>query len=232
MKINLITVCVDKYPTVYARKLITQFKQVSKLEIDAYCITDRPEELNDICTTIEAPFKTKGWWYKMFMYGDSMPEGWNLYMDLDIVIVENFDEEIKWAIDQNKPIACVSDAIGWLDNKYSSSLVITKSGQNQWIYDIWEKVHKRTTSYRGGDQVYTGRLLKREGIEPVYIDETFPLLKRNLKFHLATNWDRKFGILDLPSELPEGVKLVDCGGQPKPDRLSYLSYIRENWTDI
>ena len=67
--IALITVCTDNYDMTYARKLITRFKELSMLKVNAYCITDRPDEISDIATTIEPPFgKGKGWWNKMKAY--------------------------------------------------------------------------------------------------------------------------------------------------------------------
>ena len=50
-----------------------------------------------------------------------------LYMDLDIIIAKNFDEEIATVISGGKDVNCVSDAIGWMGEKFSSSLMILKS---------------------------------------------------------------------------------------------------------
>ena len=36
----------------------------------------------------------------------------------------------------------------------------------------------------------------------------------------------------LPTELPESIKLVDCGGKPKPHQLNMLPYIKQNWHDV
>ena len=45
-------------------------------------------------------------------------------MDLDIVIQDTFDNEIEWVIQQEPSIACVSDAINWMGEKFSSSFMI------------------------------------------------------------------------------------------------------------
>lgn len=229
MKINLITVCTDNYDTEYARKIITRFKQVSAFDVEAYCITDRPDEVKDFAKVIKTPFLSSGWWNKMFIYSNYMPEGWNLYMDLDIVICKNFDKEIEWAIEQDKDICCVSDAISWLNNRYSSSLVLLRSGSNTHIYDEWLKNKDSLINYRGGDQVWTGRLLEKLGRPATYIDDTFKDLKLNLKFHLGMNVQ---GGIAFPRQIKESIKMVDCGGRPKPHEISNLSYIKENWHDI
>ena len=62
-----------------------------------------------------------------------------------------------------------------------------------------------------------------------FIDEQFPNLKKNLKFHLAKRDKDQFHV---PRYLPPEVKLVDCGGRPKPDQLAFLPFIKSNWHDI
>lgn len=228
MKINLITVCTDAYDMEYARKLIIRFKQLTDFQVEAYCITDRPESIVDIAIPIEPPFGSgKGWWNKMYIYSPHMPTGFNVYMDIDTVLIENFDEELKFAMDSGKKISCVSDAIMWKGNKFSSSMMVVKSGS---MLDVWEKFNKEKDDlfdYDGGDQVWTGRQLDNDDV--CYIDESFPKLKMNLKFHLGK---KILGQWDFPRWLPVGVKIVDCGGRPKPHDLEYLLYIRSNWHDV
>src|SRR5210317_2262191 len=111
--INLITVCTDAYPTQYARILIKRFLSLTELPVKVWCITDRPEEIQDLAETIEPPFGPKmGWWNKMKVY-DSFYEGYAVYMDIDTVLVKNFDEEIIRSVanldSSDYKVACVSD---------------------------------------------------------------------------------------------------------------------------
>ena len=230
-EMNLITVCTDSYDMVYARKIIQRFKQVTDFNVNAYCITDRPDEVKDICTPIKPPFGSgRGWWNKMYFYSNDMPEGFNLYMDIDTVIIENFDEELCNMIDalySGRSVSCVSDAIMWKNNKYSSSMMMTIRGKMQ---DVWEKFDNnkdKLFDYEGGDQVWTGQLLDASRVH--YVDETYPKLKSNLKFHLG---EKIMGQWNFPRWLPSGTKIVDCGGKPKPHELSNLKYIKENWHDV
>jgi len=93
-RINLLTVCTDNYAMLYARKLIKRFCQLTDYIVEPYCVTDRPEQIDDIATPIEAPFST--WWNKMYLYSNDMPAGWNLYLDIDNVLLKNFDEVIDF----------------------------------------------------------------------------------------------------------------------------------------
>lgn len=225
MKINLLTVCTDAYPIEYARKTVTQFQRLTNLEVTPYCITDRPDEVRPFATPLKQSIHTKGWWNKILTYDkDSMPEGWNLYLDLDIVMLHNFDDEIRFAINANKKIACVSDAIRWHNNKFSSSMMIFETGRMHDVYERFKLTQANAERQEGGDQVWTGPLLNEEDI--LYLDEVFPTLKANLKFHLGK---KVMGQWTFPRAIPKSIKMVDCGGRPKPHDLASFDYIRNNW---
>ena len=225
MTLNFVTVCTEKYPMLYAEKITNQFKRHTRLDLEYYCITDRPQQVNGWATPITPFKKSKGWWNKVNVFSDKMPDDWLLYMDLDIVITKSFDDEILSIIEQDKDINCVSDAIGWMGEKFSSSLMILKTGSRSNIFSKFVKDESLLSDRPGGDQVWAGPLLG----EINYIDETFPNLKKNLKFQLGKhNGDS----VDLPTFLPKEVKLVDCGGDPKPHELAALTYIKRNWHNV
>ena len=224
-EINFITVCTDKYPIIYAEKITRQFLRSTSLNVNTFCITDRPNLIGNWANPIALAVKANGWWNKLNLYNPNNPEGWNLYMDLDIVLQNVFDEEIEWTLKQRPSIACVSDAINWMGVKFSSSFMIYKTGSQNEIFEKFRKNHKKIANLAGGDQVWTGPQLKNV----LYIDIKFPNLKKNLKFHLAK---LNGNDLVLPSILDNSIKLVDCGGNPKPHELKMVPYIKRNWHDI
>ena len=229
--IALLTVCTDAYPMEYACKLIKRFVQLTDYDVKPYCVTDRPDEVSHIATPIEPPFGSgKGWWNKLIAYKNDIPEKHIVYLDIDTVLVKNFDEEISAAITQLEngyDVACVSDAIMWKNNKYSSSMMVVKKESMNEIYETFEQ--RPDFDYDGGDQVYTGRLIENLGKKVYYIDETYPNLKMNLKFHLG---EKILGQWKFPSYIPFDCKIVDCGGRAKPHDLQNLKYIKENWHDV
>ena len=223
-QLNFVCVCTDRFPMKYAEILIKRFKDVTELDFNYFCITDRPDEITDWATPI-APFKkAEGWWNKCNLFSPDMPDGTYLYMDLDIVIINNFDQEILWTLDNMSDIACVSDAIHWMGEKFSSSMMMFKAGSHKAIFENFienvEMLHNR----EGGDQVWMGPQFN----QMVYMDEKFPFLKKNLKFHLGKQNGNN---LQLPATLEPSIKLVDCTGNPKPDKLGNVPYIKENWHD-
>jgi len=228
VKINLIAVCTGSYPAEYAIKLKTRFEQISSLDTTFYCITDKEDVLKEHYVCIHPTEISESWWDKMPVYSNEMPEGWNLYIDLDIVLIKCFDEEIKWAISQNKDITCISDAITWCGVEYNSSFLLLKSGTTQHIYDAWLESKDSLSDYVGGDQVWVGRYLKDTNTEVQYLDDTFDI-RKNFKHHLCTAVE---GQVNVPRNLPDSVKMVDCSGVPKPHQLEQIPYIKEFWHDI
>lgn len=220
--INLVTVCTDKYPIIYAEKLHKQFTKLSNLEVTHYCITDRPSELPNFIKPIYPFKKSKGWWNKLNLFSSDMPPGNILYMDLDIVILHNFDDEISAMLKREESICCVSDAINWMDTKFSSSFMLFKSGVHKKIFKNFVENEKKINNNKGGDQVWTAPQIK----SIFYIDELFPNLKKNFKFHLSKRVGNKYTI---PTSIDKNIKLIDCTGNPKPHELEKLPYIKNNW---
>lgn len=94
------------------------------------------------------------------------------------------------------------------------------------VYAEWRRNYKELESFSGGDQVWTGKYVANKAL---YIDEHFPNLKKNLKFHLG---QKVFGQWQFPNKIPNNVKTVDCGGRPKPHEIKHLSYIVKNWHEV
>lgn len=236
--LSLLTVCTDAYPMIYARKIITRFKELTEYNVNAYCITDRPDEISDIATPIEPPFGAgKGWWNKMKVYDSFYEDDYAVYLDIDNVLIKEFDQDIRLAMSalqrDDTKVACVSDAIGWKNNKYSSSMMVLRKGKMQEVWQLFELESWRLWDYDGGDQVWTGRLLEEwapSGVAKIhYMDEWNKYLKMNLKFHLG---EKIMGQWKFPSYIPPQCSIVDCGGRPKPHGLDNLKYIKENWHDV
>ena len=223
--LNLVTVCTDDYPMIYPEKLHRHFSEVSNLDVKHYCVTDRPDDVGSWASPIVPFKKTVGWWNKLNLFSADMPEGYILYMDLDIVILHNFDAEILSVLEAGAEMNCVSDAIHWMGEKFSSSMMLFRSGSQAHIFERYLEAGDDLVNRPGGDQVWVGPQLTSVS----YMDETFPDLKKNFKFHLAT---RDGNNLTLPTELPDSIKLVDCGGKPKPHQLTMLPYIKQNWHDV
>jgi hypothetical protein len=85
----------DKYGSMYVNKL---FNMVSRHMTEPFrfaCITENPYGLNKDITVLNLPMlgNTRGWWFKPYLFSKNFPlTGTILYLDLDLVIVNNIDK--------------------------------------------------------------------------------------------------------------------------------------------
>ena len=201
--LNLVTVCTDNYPMIYPEKLHRRFSEVSNLDVSHFCITDRPEYVGPWASPI-APFKkTVKWWNKLNLFSTDMPEGYILYMDLDIVILHNFDEEILSVLKAGEEMNCVSDAIHWMGEKFSSSMMLFQSGSQAHIFESYLEADDDLVNRPGGDQVWAGPQLTSVS----YMDEAFPDLKKKFQVPSGKNRRQQLHTSERASELDQTCRL-------------------------
>jgi len=182
---------------VCADKLHRQFSNLTTLDVSHWFLPDRPSELLEFIKP-NAPFKkSNGWRNNTNLYRPHMPKGHILFMDLDIFLLKNFDEEISQMTKRNESMCCVSATIEWMGEKFNSSLMslmFFESGVHSKIYEYFEQNESALNNLEGCDQVKTDPQLG----SIYYIDDDFPNLKRNLRLHLAHRVSRK---LKLPTNI-------------------------------
>ena len=224
---NLITVCTQNYPMDYANKIHKRMSQLSNRIDRHFCITDRPEQLLNWIEPLRPEFEVAGWWNKLFLFGPSMPAGKCIYMDLDIVVMRSFDEVLDETRNRREQVLAVSDALTWMGERFSSSFMIFESQNFEEIYASFvDQYGKGLKDRPGGDQVWIGPQLD----SVFYLDEQYPNLKLNLKFQLGKLEPN--GNLQVPGSLDHRIRLIDCGGRPKPHELEALEYIKKAWHDV
>ena len=81
-----------KYPAMFVNNLYNMCKRHSKIEWDFVCLTEDTTNINPEIKTLPLPDNLFGWWCKPYIYSSELPiQGTILYMDLDVVIANNFD---------------------------------------------------------------------------------------------------------------------------------------------
>lgn len=220
--INFITACVGGYDMQYANKAASMFKRHCTLDVNCYCITDRPGQLSAGITPINPSLDVSGWWNKVLVFGPDMPKGWTVVMDVDTIIVSDITEIIEFAVKQNELMAGFEDAIHWHDCKFTSSFMIFKSETLLHVYKKLERDWPAIENFPGGDQVWLYPQLEKV----LFLDQFFPGAKQGLKFHLASRVD---GRIRLPLNLPDNLKIIDFGGDPKPHVITNWPVITKHW---
>jgi len=222
-KFNFIITCGGPYSMEYANKSVNMMRRHAGMDFDAYCITERPVELDTLIHPLKPQLDVKGWWNKLLTFDSSMPEGWNVVMDVDLIIINSIKDELEYAFSNTKQMAAYTDAINWRNCKFSSSLMIFKSGSLQYIYDKFATELPTNETYTGaGDQGWIYPQLNNV----LWLDEIFPKFKRSLKFNIA---ERKNNSLFIPPRIDNSVKIIDFHGRPKPHEVLQLPFVKDNW---
>ena len=220
--INFITACVGGYDMQYANKAASMFKRHCTLDVSCYCITDRPGQLSAGITPIIPSLDVSGWWNKILAFGPDMPKGWTVVMDVDTVIVRDITEIIEYAGEKNELMAGFEDAIHWHGCKFTSSFMVFKSETLLHVYEKLEREWPTIENFPGGDQVW----LYPQFEKVLFLDKFFPEAKQGLKYHLARSVD---GRIRLPLSLPDSLKIIDFGGNPKPHEIANWPVITDHW---
>jgi len=219
---NFIFTSGGPYGVEYANKTYNMMKRHAGYSFKAFCISDPQEGLNPEITTIPPEMKVKGWWNKVLGFSKSMPAGWIVMLDVDILITNSLKPILDYAFMNTKQIAAYSDAIHWMNCKFSSSMMIFKSGSLDYIYEEFKRQYPAIEDRAGGDQVWIGPYLK----EVLYLDEVFPKFKKSLKFELG---EIKGNELIIPKKIDDKTCLIDFHGRPKPHEISDVPFVAEHW---
>ena len=81
----------------YANKSHNMLKRNLNINFDSYCITEKPEELSKEIEPIKPLLDdVKGWWNKLFLFSNTMPDGYILFLDVDTVIINDLTEVVEF----------------------------------------------------------------------------------------------------------------------------------------
>lgn len=211
--INVVTVKIGlNYKAEYANKMFSMLKRHLAIPFNFYCITDCASNLNPEINVITPPEVLQGWWNKLYVFSDLMPDGSMLYLDLDQVILDDITEIVETC--QQYPFACYADHIEWQGVKLGTAWMQFRAKSMTDIFEyFWQ--NRRQVMYEfqsGGDQIFLGKHLK----DVFYWNEHFPDAVVSYKF-------------DLKKGNPKiGNKLVNFHGRPKPSQVTD-DWVKEHW---
>lgn len=199
-----------------------------------YVLTDRVWEY------IDSPAKPillkpglEGWWNKMRLFQPGvLPEGNYLYLDLDVVIVDNID-----CFFEHGPFGITRDFIrpddGIIPGKEYNSSVMMIEAPNATLWQ-WFNRNKGTWAHYSeqchffGDQNVISHWLNTSCVEPGY-SNAFPdqwlwSYKKGVeRGKHAGDRSRHFGDI-----IPEGGKICVFHGLPNPADVD-TDWVKENW---
>jgi len=83
----------NKYSADYVNRLFNMVKRHNTQSVNFVCITEDPSGLHHDIQVLSLPdVELQGWWYKPYLFSSKFPiTGTLLFLDLDIVIIQNMD---------------------------------------------------------------------------------------------------------------------------------------------
>ena len=224
-----------KYGPEYVNKM---YKMVSKhctLPFNFYCLTENADGLVKEINVIPLPImNVEGWWYKPYIYSKDLPiEGTVLYIDLDMVIVDNIDKFFTYEANRYCVLRDFTRAMRPKWEKYNSSLVRFKKGQ---LDDVWEEFKRNPdviTRRLFGDQDY---LFEKTRGQATLWPDSWCLswkweIRQDKRFKVGgTKGNRVFDKIE-NCGAPPACSIIAFHGDPNPHRCED-PFIIDNWHKI
>ena len=231
MTYNLI--CVhhgNAYSANYVLNLWKSANQYSTKDFNFYVFTDNikqhPQDLG--WNFIKLPdysniARFTPWWYKLEIFNDlNGIYGNNLYMDLDVIVVNNIDEFWDWNSAEFRICHDFNRAFNKNVNLTNSSVMAWKDSSLDWLYKKFTGNMQGIVNKYRGDQ-----------------DLIHAELKDNLvwwptEWAMSWKWELKCGGLTKPHgdyrnksgyNIPVSTKIIVCHGKPNPHEIDELSLL-------
>lgn len=137
----------DKYGADYVNKLYNGVKRNFTKEFEFYCITEKPDELDESIKTLPLDCSFKGWMKKAYLFSPSLSRYFGkriCFIDLDMVVYSSIDflgdYDGDFCVLKTDDIQCEGTKDG-----YNSSVVLWRNGFCGEIYSFIEAFHEHIT---------------------------------------------------------------------------------------
>ena len=231
-------VCVNwgtKYGVEYTLRLYNMVKRNTTRDFKFYVLTDvvsRYDKWRHI-NGIELDTDERGWWNKLLLFKKgTLPEGEYLYLDLDVVIVDNID-----CFFDHPSFAITRDFIRPNDGllpgpEFNSSVLRFNNATTDGIY----KYYINNKSYWLNCQKTIAPFFGDQNLISHYVN-TYP--EYNHPFPDEWCWSFKKGIHRgkyagkrrgewIGKDIPKGGKICVFHGEPSPDKVD-IEWVKKNW---
>lgn len=211
--VNIITVKVgNRYSSDYVNKMYNMVRRNITYPYRFYCVTDNHEGLVGNIKVVPVPesISFTGWWVKPYIFKTGLfKDGTNLYLDLDLVIVNSLDKLISY--EPYKFVAAKDYA--YVKRPTHTNLASGIMRWNNGTYNmIWTRLERDHSIIRNfpGDQEYIYHYHKKD--ITFYPDD----------YIISYRWQY------LENKKTENTSIIDFHGKPKPHEVDDL-YIKEYW---
>lgn len=221
----------SKYPAMFVNNLYNMCKRHSKIEWDFVCLTEDTTNINPEIKTLPLPDNLFGWWCKPYIYSSELPiQGTILYMDLDVVIANNFDHLWTFAPNSWCAIRDFTRSMQPQWEKYNSSVLRFEKGQLNHVWKDFIKDPNHIISGHFGDQDW---LWTRAGKTATYWPDRWIQsykweIRKDKQLLPGTKGTRKFTKQEDDTIPPKDCCIAVFHGDPNPNMVDD-KWVVDNW---
>jgi len=224
-----------KYGVEYTLRLYNMVKRNTTKDFTFYVLTDvvdRYDKYSHI-NAVELDTDDKGWWNKLLMFKKGvLPVGEYLYLDLDVVIVDNIDCFLD-----HKSFGITRDFIrpddGLLPGpEYNSSVLRfdnrTTEGIHQYYVNnksYWLNCQKTIAPFFGDQNLISAYVNAYPDYLNVFPDSWCWSLKKGVERGKYAG--KRRGEL-IGEKIPKNGKICIFHGEPSPDKVD-VAWVKDNW---
>lgn len=193
-----------KYSSMYVNILYSMVKRNLTLPYRFVCFTDDKNGINpeiECKPILPTCNNTTGWWHKLSFFSEKIDDltGTILFLDLDVVIVDNIDEFFT-----HPGNFCIMLDKGYTNSKiYNSSVFRMEIGKYNYIYNDYIADHKNIIRRLAGDQNFITEKISDAILWP-------DIWCQSYKYNICGNGHKY-------ATLSEGMKIIIFHGHPNPD---------------
>lgn len=233
----------NKYPAEYVNRLYRMTKRQITRPFRFVCLTDNADDIvgGVEIKPIALDPQLHGWWYKLQLFQPQLfdLQGATLFIDLDVVIVNNMDALFDY---QPERFCIIRDLQA--GKVYNSSVFRLNIGQFPQVWQEFQKDKITIVERLHGDQDWISECISDAAVWPSdWVVSFKKQCNARARHSLGAlgRWLRKAGLLKTTGEaqFPDGAKIVYFHGKPDPDDVADKHYgmwkkapwIRQAWND-
>lgn len=229
----LVNVLCLKHGTKYSysdvNKLFNMTKRNLTVPFRFVCMTEDPLGLDPDITVIPLPaYNIQGWWFKLWSFSSELPlSGTTLFMDLDIVIINNINELFDYEPNQ---FCIIQDFIRSTNptwDRFNSSVFRFDHGKYNYLWDNFVKDLNQVNKYHGDQDYIYDQLNDTHAFFPKEWIVSYKWEVRNRKDLFRVGDLIKFKESSNP-QIDPCTKVLVFHGNPKPSDVADPIII-DNW---
>lgn len=220
-----------KYNADYVNRLYSMVTRHSSYDINFYCITEDPSNLNSNIKVLSLPtnLPLQGWWYKPYVFSKNFPvDGDLLFIDLDVVIIKNID--CFWTYEPNK--FCIirdftrSQIADW--KRFNSSIFRLNSKSLPSVWDNLIKAPEQAKRMHGDQDWIYDQVKSNFAYWPDEWCQSYKWEVRSRNEIVGVGRQRKFSTILKEPKIKSDTKILVFHGDPKPEQVKDPIVV-DNW---